>query len=222
MKFEWLGNMGSTTTAFGLFFKHPVTGVEYLAGAACFGSTAGSRVAESVAGKENARRVSTLVRGACVHWSHPHSASYLINAACRLMARDYGKNIFVAYSDENAGEVGTVYQAANWDYCGRTGASMQFRTPGGQVRDIRHVSGMRRDRTGWKPGGPMKYKTSWAETKERLLASGCVFFKGKSKHRYVHVAGDKRLVRKLRKAIRWPKMPYPKRRAIDASLGSEP
>jgi hypothetical protein len=127
------------------------------------------------------------------------------------MARDYGKNIFVAYSDEDAGEVGTVYQAAGWDYCGWTGASLKFRTPSGKVHDIRAVSGMRRDRKGWLPGQPMKYKVSWAEMKARLIASGCVFFKGRAKHRYVHFSGDRRLVRQLRKALRWPKLPYPRR-----------
>ena len=41
LNYEWLGNMGCTDFAFGLFFG------EYLAGVVCFGRTAGTNVAQS-------------------------------------------------------------------------------------------------------------------------------------------------------------------------------
>ena len=111
LKYEWLGNMGTTDYAFGLYFG------KHLAGAVCFGSTAGTKTAASICGKDFAHLVKTLNRGACAHWSHPHSASFLISRACRLMAQK-GFHIFVAYADPAAGEVGTIYQASNWNYCG--------------------------------------------------------------------------------------------------------
>ena len=128
LKYEWLGNMGTTRHAFGLFFG------DYLAGVTCFGITGGTRTAESVCGPEHADTVATLVRGACVHWAHPHSASFLISKSCRLMA-EHGKHVFVAYSDPAAGEVGTVYQASSWLYCGTTAGgtrNQQFRWLGGK------------------------------------------------------------------------------------------
>jgi hypothetical protein len=56
---EWLGNMGITEFAFGLFFGC------HLAGTVCFGRTAG---ATSICGQDNSEKVVTLCRGACVHW----------------------------------------------------------------------------------------------------------------------------------------------------------
>ena len=164
---EWLGNMGTTEFSFGLFFS------EHLAGVACFGRTAGTQVAGSICGVEHAQRVATFCRGACVHWAHPHSASFLINAACREMTKK-GYNIFVAYSDPAAGEIGTVYQASNWLYCGKTSPTEKFRTPDGKTYDGRQIHCLTRDRT----AGTMKYKRSRAEQKQRLMEEGCEFFRG--------------------------------------------
>jgi hypothetical protein len=201
---EWLGNMGTTEFSFGLYFG------EHLAGVACFGRTAGTQVATSICGSEHAQRVATLCRGACVHWAHPHSASFLINAACREMTKK-GYNIFVAYSDPEAGEIGTVYQASNWLYCGTTNPTEKFRTPSGEVKDARLVSAYSRDRT----GGTLKYKRTRAEQKQILTEEGCEFFKdGGRKHRYVGIYGDRRIKRVLRRALRWEVLPYPKREQV--------
>jgi hypothetical protein len=199
---EWLGNMGTTEFSFGLYFG------DHLAGVACFGRTAGTKVAESVCGGEHAHRVATLCRGACVHWAHPHSASFLINAACREMASGKHYNLFIGYSDFQAGEIGTVYQASNWLYCGTTNPTEKFRTPSGEVKDARLVSAYSRDRT----GGTLKYKRTRAEQKQLLMEEGCEFFKdGGRKHRYVGIYGDRRIKRILRRALRWEVLKYPKR-----------
>lgn len=204
---EWLGNMGTTEFSFGLYFS------EHLAGVACFGRTAGTQVTSSICGSEHAHRVATLCRGACVHWAHPHSASFLINAACREMTRK-GFNIFVAYSDPDAGEIGTVYQASNWLYCGTTHPTEKFTTPDGRTHDARQIHCLTRDRS----GGTMKYKRSRAEQKELLMKEGCEFFKdGGRKHRYIGIYGDRRIKRTLRRALRWGVLPYPKRAASPES-----
>lgn len=200
---EWLGNMGTTRYAFGLFFG------PHLAGVVCFGDTAGTNVKSSICGSEHADKVATLCRGACLPWAHPHSASYLISEACRQMTKK-GYNIFVAYSDPEAGEIGTVYQASNWLYCGMTNATEKFKTPDGKIRDARHVHLLTRDRT----NGTLKYKRTRAEQKALLLADGCEFFKGNAKHRYVGIYGNKGEKRILRKALKWNVLPYPKRTAV--------
>jgi hypothetical protein len=97
LKYEWLGNMGCTDYSFGLYFG------DHLAGVECFGRTAGTNTAASVCGDEYSRTVKVLCRGACVHWAHPHSASFLIPRACQLM-REKGFHIFIAYSDAEAGK----------------------------------------------------------------------------------------------------------------------
>lgn len=202
---EWLGNMGTTEFSFGLFFGG------HLAGAVCFGRTSGTHVSKSVSSDQFADRVITLCRGACVHWAHPHSASFLINAACRDMTKK-GYNIFVAYSDPAANEVGTVYQAAGWIYVGPTSAATEkFRTPDNKVHDARQVHCLTRDRT----GGTLKYKRTRAEQKALLLEAGVEFYKDSvRKHRYVGIYGDRRIKRILRRALRWEVLPYPKRQQI--------
>jgi hypothetical protein len=205
---EYLASMGTTEFSFGLYFG------EHLAGTASFGRTGGTQVAASICGSEHAHRVATLCRGACVHWAHAHSASFLINAACKEMTKK-GYNIFVAYSDPNAGEIGTVYQASNWLYCGTTNPTEKFRTPSGEVKDARLVSAYSRDRT----GGTLKYRRTRAEQKQLLVEEGCEFFKdGGRKHRYAGIYGDRRIKRILRRALKWEVLPYPKRqRPLEAT-----
>jgi hypothetical protein len=197
---EWLGNMGTTEFSYGLFFG------SHLGGVACYGSTAGTHVAASICGQEHRHKVITLCRGAAIHWAHPHSASFLIAEACRQMTKK-GYHIFVAYSDPEASEIGTIYQASNWDYCGMTSSTEKFRTPDGKIHDSRQVHGLTRDRT----GGGLKYKRSRAEQKKLLIAQGCEFLDGKSKHKYIGIYGNRRIKRVLRSALRWESLPYPKR-----------
>jgi hypothetical protein len=211
-QYEWLGNMGTTDFSFGLYFG------EHLAGVVCFGRTAGTKTAVSVCGPEYAHMVKTLCRGACVHWAHPHSASFLISRACRLMA-DKGFYIFVAYSDAEAGEVGTVYQASNWLHCEPTqqGSSM-FVWPGkkgtgfkdGRLRDERLISAATRDRV-YRGIAPYRIKATRRELRTQMVREGFVFFKSTPKRRYVTFCGDRQLRRELRTALKWKVLPYPKR-----------
>lgn len=151
LDYEWLGNMGSTRYVVGLFFG------KYLAGVACFGSTAGSQVAGSICGKTHAGTVLTLVRGTCVHWAPKDAASFMINRACDLMIAK-GYHIFIAYSDEEAGEIGTVYQASNWIYVGPGSTPTMYVHPDGRKKDSRSIGSMTRGRVG-RPNTNRRTKT---------------------------------------------------------------
>ena len=132
---------------------------------------------------------------------------------------DKGLHIFVAYSDTEAGEIGTVYQASNWLYCGPTnGASSMFVWAGkpvtnsvkdGRPRDERLIHGLIRIRR--NDSGPYRTKCSRREMRRRLVDEGFVFLKTRPKHRYVNFVGDKDTARTLRKALQWDVLPYPKR-----------
>jgi len=212
LKYEWLGNMGTTDYAFGLYFG------KHLAGAICFGSTAGTKTAASICGKDFAHLVKTLNRGACVHWSHPNSASFLISHACRLMAQK-GFHIFVAYADPSAGEIGTIYQACGWNYCGTvTSGSSSFVWAGkpiakdplwgtfkdGKLHDERNIHhAIRRG-----------YRIECTRHQKRLqmIREGFLFLKSQPKHRYVGFYGDRKTVATLKAALKWNTSPsYPKR-----------
>lgn len=209
LEYEWLGNMGTTQKAFGLYVDNELQGVS------CFGRTAGTNVFASVCGPEYKDVAITLCRGACVHWAHPHAASFLISRACKLV-RESGYRIVIAYSDPDAGEIGTVYQACNWIYCGMTAASEKFDIGDGKIRDSRLVHAYTRDRT----GGTLKYKRTRAEQKALMIANGVRFFKGNRKHRYVHLMGSKKEIREMQSKLRWPRASYPKREGTKDHLTS--
>jgi hypothetical protein len=201
---EWLGTLGSPEHAFGLFFG------SHIAGVVCFGSTAGTNVRASVCGSEHADKVISLTRGCCLHWSHPHSGSFLVSAACREMTKK-GFHVIVAYADPEAGERGVILRACNFLYCGTTSPTEKFRRPDGKVYDARNVHLLTRDRR----FGMLRYKRTRAEQKRLLLEQGCEFFNGTgSKHRFVGIFGDRRIKRMLRRALRWEVMPFPKRKQV--------
>jgi len=131
LKYEWLGNMGTTVRAFGLFFGDELAAVE------CFGHP-GSEPIREICGKEHADKVYWLARGARTHWAHPHSSSFLVNRACRMMGEPWktsdgrdmpAKHVFLATADTDAGEIGTVYQASNWFYLGKASSDRMFKKP---------------------------------------------------------------------------------------------
>jgi hypothetical protein len=154
LKYEWLGNMGTTVRAFGLFFGDELAAVE------CFGHP-GSEEIKNICGKEHADKVYWLARGACAHWAHEHSSSYLINEACRQMGAPWqtrdgkdmpAKFVFLATADTDAGEIGTCYQASNWIYLGKTTSDRMFLKPGDPPERAKSyrvlVKGPLRNRTG--------------------------------------------------------------------------
>lgn len=61
-----------------------------------------------------------IQRGACSSWAPKNLNSMLVMFSCRWMIKNTTKRIFVAYSDPMAGEIGTIYQACNFDYLGNT------------------------------------------------------------------------------------------------------
>ena len=207
---EYLGTMpGGVIACYGLFFG------EYLGAVEVFGSTAGTKV-NQLCGPEHTDKVAVQVRGATEHWAHKNSGSHLISRACDLMATKHGKNIFVAYSDPAGGEVGQIYAAANFNYCGMIKGTEVFITPDGKRHNTRAIHGMTRDRR----NGELNYKRTRAEQKKLLIEEGCKFQRVGGKHKWVHFAGDKRTRRMLRKALRWSVLAEHPRRDAQAVAAS--
>ena len=116
LEYEWLGTMGTCVKfCYGIFFE----GV--LAGAICFGDM-GLIVCNGYGkyvGEYYKKKGLILNRGACTWWAHKHSASKLISFGVKEIKKK-GYKFCVAFSDDKAGEIGTVYQATNWYFLGRT------------------------------------------------------------------------------------------------------
>ena len=132
LRYEWLGSMATDTRlCYGLWPSDAFHFADDLLGAVCF-TKGGNRAAlESVAPYDSAM---ILARGACSMRAGRNGASFLISRAVKMAARDHGITHFVAYSDHEAGERGTIYKALNWKCLGvaEQGTKSRFASPTGQ------------------------------------------------------------------------------------------
>lgn len=200
-QYEWLGTMPTVARA----YYGMLTADGEIIGACCFGVGGGSN-ARNICGPENRDVTICLERGACVHWAHPHAGSKLVSSACRLASKEFGWKIFYAYSDEAAGEIGTIYQACNWIYLGRgvgrgngnTGRSV-FKNPDGKKITSRSLRAMLRK------SGSGTIKDAW----KSLVDLGWSRSKEHDKHKYATVVsahrGEKKRLLSMMEGKQYPK-----------------
>jgi hypothetical protein len=200
LKYEWLGTMAPTTYHYGIFFG------DFCAGVCCLGTRAAGSPSQHEQFAVGPDTVGVLARGACVHWAPRASNSKLISWTARLIRHDDPRlKLLLAYSDTDAGEIGTVYQACNWIYIGTTGAGVQFVSPTGRIYHSKILYDLCR-RAGYSKGRkPQKDARRW------LLANGWREEAINSKHKYVVVLDktDKQLVARVDQM----RQAYPKRPA---------
>jgi len=160
-----------------------------LLGVAVFGYTI-SPESRDICGRENRSLAICLERGACVPDAPDHAASFLISRAVKLAAADKGWRIFYAYSDPEAGEVGTVYQATNWLYLGTSKPRVDWLLPDGE-----RITERTQRRRGLNT--------------EQTRAAGWQQIERAPRHKYVTLVGDRRERRALLAALRIVPQPYP-------------
>ncbi len=138
-RYEWLGTLPACNRFFGIFFD------DFCAGVACYsvGSVGAGGFAVSRMLGVPQSEIAYLARGACVHWAPTGSAPKLINFSARATDR----LVALAYSDTDAGEIGTVYQAAGWVCLGKGQPVEEWVSPAGRIfnqmliRDLMHTHG---------------------------------------------------------------------------------
>lgn len=104
-RYEWLGNIGYGTP-------------EYIFTARWEGKLAGIVMMNYPNTAQFGELEMQIQRGACSSWAPKNLNSKLVMFACRWMVKNTKYRIFTAYSDFEAGEIGTIYQACNFDYLG--------------------------------------------------------------------------------------------------------
>jgi len=131
LRYEWLGTMGNTSWHFGMFFGFHCAGVTCVGGAHAIGG-AYNHMLYGVERDE----LRVLARGACVHWAPPGANSRLIAWTRKLLEQDRNGKVLIAFADSEAGEIGTVYQAAGWYCLGRgQGSHLELISPEGKIVD---------------------------------------------------------------------------------------
>ena len=84
----------------------------------------------NILGEENKNKEKLISRGACISWAPKNLASWLITKSIKYMVKNTEFRAFSAYSDPEAKELGTIYQACNFIYLGQKfGAGSQYLDP---------------------------------------------------------------------------------------------
>lgn len=229
VRHEWLGKMGLYPTHyFTARYKGILAGVIIMDMPNAFSKALG----------EDTRKIERLIsRGACISWSPKNLATALISFSMKWMVQNTRFRLFNAYSDVEAKELGTIYQAANFYYMGRSaGAKNQFLIENGKwVSDryfrTRSVYKRKAKENGvvWDECWQQKDRIIWDNIPEEtaLLIRRYAKEYQKSletreippKHKYSYVLGQtpketKYLRRKFEKMNKKKIKPYPKNRGI--------
>jgi hypothetical protein len=115
---EWLAKMPlHPTHRFIAEYNGVLAGVEIFSMPSAFSKLLGEET------KELERLIS---RGACVSWSPQNLASWLLMHAIDWMVANTPFRLFTAYSDTEARELGTIYQACNFLYLGQQSGSQRM------------------------------------------------------------------------------------------------
>lgn len=209
IRHEWLGKMSQFPTH---FFTARYRGV--LAGVVIMDlPTAFSKLLG-----ENTRKIERLIsRGACVSWSPKNLGSSLIMYSIRWMVKNTRFRVFTAYSDVEALELGTIYQACNFIYLGQTsGANRQYKLPGTNKwvsdRNFRTRSAYKRYAeelgiewdSAWQDGDKILWQNVPEDVEKSLKKASkdmyavCEARDLQPKHKYVYILGkDRRETREL-------------------------
>ncbi len=202
LKYEWLGKMSSGVNRhYGIFFGM------FCAGVTSWGP-AGYNLPRLLKTFDLANdELGYLARGACVHWAPTGTNSKLVAHSLRF-ERKRGTKMAIAFADTDAGEIGTIYQAANWTYVGKGAEWPQYAHPNGAVRSYNQVT-----------LDAKKRGIDAAAIRKMLLDRGWTKQTANAKHRYVYVLADDV---DLRARVDSMREPYPKRatRATADSLGA--
>lgn len=208
---EWLGTLSQFTTHwFGAFYKGNMAGVVLMNVPNTFSKVLG----------EDTHKIERLIsRGACISWSPKNLGSKLIMWSIRWMSQNTPYRLFIAYSDPEAKEIGTIYQACNFYYLGQGhGTKDRYINPysGKMVSDrfFRQKTSYKKyaQELGipWNKEWSHKTGMSWekipedivkilrAESKKKVLS--CKKIATKQKHKYAYILGkDAKETRLLRK-----------------------
>lgn len=223
---EWLGNTSQYPTHwFGAYYKDQLAGVIIFNMPNAFSKLLG----------ENTSELERLIsRGACISWSPKCLASSFLMWCIRWMVDNTQYRLFTAYSDPQAKEIGTIYQACNFYYLGKkSGTTKRHINPytGKMVSDrfFRQRSAYRRYARDlgieWKKNWVGPTKMLWENVPARIekklrdyskvVQTNSTVIEFPSKHKYAFVLGrDKRETKALRKEFekRNKTYPYPKDR----------
>lgn len=203
LKYEWLGTMPSGAfLSVGLFINNYLAGVEVFTNVMAGGKY-------TLLNEE----CTLLARGCCVHWCPKWGSSFLIKRALKILEDYYqGKPRYViAFSDWEAGEIGTVYQASNWVYLGCQPYYHWLSPDGIKYDKSRHrqIAKMQ-DKNYYKINGCVNIELA-NKIKENMISNGWIYRFPIIRGRYATVIGfNGKEKKRLQNKLINKQKPYPK------------
>jgi hypothetical protein len=222
---EWLGQMSSRPThIFTARYHGLLCGVVVMDMPNAFSKILG----------EGTRKVERLIaRGACISFSPKNLGSALVMFSIRWMVQNTRFRLFTAYSDPEAKELGTIYQACNFYYLGKSsGTKYQYRLESGKWVSDRYFrcrsvykrlalqAGISWD-AAWQKGDKVHFDLMPETVSAQLRDLSKAYMLGRerrevdAKHKYAYVLGvNKRETKVLQAALlaNTAIYPYPKER----------
>lgn len=178
----------SISYAYGLFENDELIGV------CTYGTPASSALLKGICGIKYKSIVKELNR-LVLRNNKKNEASFLISQSLKLLPRPL---IVVSYADTEQNHVGIVYQATNWLYTGLSAKRTDWKIKGEE-----HLHGATiADRSRGQVNRVQFMKDTYGDKfylKERPR-----------KHRYVMLLGSKVEIKRMRRALKYPVLPYPK------------
>lgn len=167
-----------------------------------------------------------ISRGACISWSPKNMGSWLVMQSINWMVDNTQFRFFTAYSDPEAKELGTIYQACNFIYMGQTsGTLFQYFDPNntkqgwfsdrefrkrGKYAKYAAALGMTKDEWNQYMG---KWSPNWEsmppglkediKAEEKKYRDSCLKRPVATKHKYGYIKGDNKSdTRRLTKLLK--------------------
>lgn len=191
LKYEWLGTMPPALRwMFGLYFDGNLAAVE------CFSEVkAGSQF--------TLFRIPAicLSRGASISWAPKWAASFLITESLKRLPDEWA--FAIAYADTDAGEIGTVYQAANWKCLGRV-KNEYWISPEGIRKDREHQRDLVK-------ASPDTTPEKVADAMKSMREQGWRYVKGGARLLYATALGFGRIKKQRQGVLQELAIPFPKR-----------
>lgn len=193
-------------------YKGHLAGVVIMATPNCFSNLLG-------ADKKHLEKL--ISRGACISWSPKNLGSALVMFAVRWMAKNTEFRYFTAYSDTEAWELGTIYQACNFTYLGKeSGGRFEYFDPSRPEkgwfsdRNFRKFTSFKQYArelniewiADWNSGDKIHWDRIPTDVQQALRSAtknyqrSCKSRKLPPKHKYVHILGK---TKNETKKLRW-------------------
>jgi len=147
-RYEWLGKIHIYSThRFACYWNNEIVCAVIMATPNRF---------STLLGKENKGLEKLISRGASTSWAPKNTGSWMIMKSINWMVKNTGYRLFTAYSDPEAKELGTIYQACNFYYLGQTsGAKKVYMDP-------------KREHLGWISSRSFTYRSCYVNYAREL------------------------------------------------------